>query len=254
MRRFGMLLLAVLPLVAAVLIQSIGASTMAAVYIVVTGQEVPKELMYLFSVVGILLCGIIFFLWYRRETLGEIKGSFRDVLTVRYIGTFAVLGIGCQFLISGLLSLLTPFFIEAFADYSEVLGAITSGNKVVVLLLMVVIAPVTEELIFRGVILHMANRQVTFLWANLLQAALFGIYHNNLVQGIYAALLGFLLGMVYYRFKTIFAAILLHMMINASSLLLNLLPDTTFSYFITVITGAVGMTAALAVIKGKLHK
>jgi membrane protease YdiL (CAAX protease family) len=249
MRRFGMFVLAVLPLLAAVLIQNIAVNSIVSAYIFITGNDVSQELMYLFYVIGILICGGVFYFWYRREIQGELRGSLREVFTIKNISLFAVLGIGCQFFFSGVLSLLTPFFIDVFSDYSEVLGALTSGNRVVVLLLMVVIAPVAEELIFRGVILHMANRYVTFIGANILQAVLFGIYHDNVVQGIYAALLGFLLGMVYYKFKTIFASILLHMMINTSSFLLYLLPDTTVSYVVTAITGAVCAAAALAVIK-----
>ena len=61
------------------------------------------------------------------------------------------------------------------------------------------------------------------LWsANLLLALLFGIYHMNLVQGIYAFVLGAVLGLVRVSTGTIFASIGTHIIFNATSYVLQL--------------------------------
>lgn len=261
MKRYGMFMLAALPVIAAVLIQNIVANSLALAYYTLTGNEVSQRLMYLFFVLAILVCGVIFFLWYRIVLLSEIQGelygevqlrgrrNLHRMLTLKNLGLFALLGIGCQFFFSGALSLLTPLFRKVFSEYSEVLQNLTAGDDILVLLLMLVIAPVAEELIFRGVVLHTAGRYVTFQGANILQAVLFGVYHQNMVQGIYAAILGYLLGMVCNKYRTIVASILLHMMINGASLLLNLVPDTIVSYVITVLIGVICAATALIVIQ-----
>lgn len=261
MKRFGMFLLAALPVIAAVLIQNIVANSLALAYVTVTGNEVSQRLMYLFFVIAVFVCGVIFIYWYRlliknelqeemqEEQGNELKIRLSGLFTLRNISLFVLLGIGCQFFFSGALSLLTPLLTDALSEYSEVLQTLMSGNSIVVMLLMVLVAPITEELIFRGVVLRLANRYVTFLGANLLQAVLFGVYHNNLVQGVYAAALGFLLGLVCHKYKTVFASILLHMMINAASFLLNLFPDTTVSYLIMTTAGALCTATALAVLR-----
>jgi membrane protease YdiL (CAAX protease family) len=209
--------------------------------------------MYLLSAVIIIVCGIVYFFWYRYEILGDIRGSVRTLFKVKDILFFVILGIGCQFFFTGLMSIIRPLFTNIFSDYSETVEALTSGNTIVVLLLMTLIAPITEELIFRGVTLHKANRQVAFWKANVLQAILFGIYHWNIVQGVYAALLGLLLGAVYYKYRTIFAPIMLHMLINASSLLVVLIPDIAYGYIIMTAAGAICIiTSLLAINPGRM--
>jgi len=103
-------------------------------------------------------------------------------------------------------------------------------------------------LIFRAVILGRAKRLYGFKYANILQAILFGVYHGNLVQGIYAALIGLILGAVSFRFQTVYASIALHMIINASSLLMALIPDKLISYIAVTISGAILMVASMNMI------
>ena len=80
----------------------------------------------------------------------------------------------------------------------------------------------SEELIFRGAILDRLYLAFPFWAANLLQALLFGIYHMNLVQGIYAFVLGAVLGLVRVSVGTIFASIGTHIIFNATSYVLQL--------------------------------
>lgn len=210
--------------------------------------SMSRDLMYLISVVAVLLCGIAFYFWYRYEIRGEIRGKLKKTFTIKNIILFFLLGIGCQFFISGVMCITQQYFTKLFEDYSKQMDTLTGGNDIVVLVLMILIAPVTEELIFRGIILHKASRAIPFWGANLLQAMLFGIYHMNIIQGIYAAFLGFVLGLVYNKFKTIFASMLLHMIINMSSLLLSLFPDNTMVYYILVFAGGIFTFGALAII------
>ena len=58
-----------------------------------------------------------------------------------------------------------------------------------------VLPPLVEETIFRGLIMQYLRRGgASFIVANLIQAVLFGFFHMNIVQGIYTAIFGFLLG------------------------------------------------------------
>ena len=58
---------------------------------------------------------------------------------------------------------------------------------------------------------------------NIIQAFYFGMIHLNLVQGIYAFLLGIVLGAVVKRYGTLKASMYLHFVINFSGQLLSLL-------------------------------
>jgi membrane protease YdiL (CAAX protease family) len=212
-------------------------------------DALTKNLIYLIGVVGVIVCGIVFFFWYKREIKGEARGKLKNLFTLKHILLLLLIGVGCQFFITGIMNIIQKYFSRLFANYEEQIKLLTDGNIVIVLLLMIIFAPITEELIFRGMILHKANRYIPFVWANLLQAVLFGIYHMNIVQGIYAAFLGFLLGTVYYKFKTIVASMFLHMVINASSLLVALFPDSRLYYIIYILTGGAVLAAAIILLK-----
>ena len=57
-----------------------------------------------------------------------------------------------------------------------------------------------------------------------ISAAVFGIYHFNLVQGIYGFLLGILLCAVMEKYGTVLASMLLHMSANLMALIMMYLP------------------------------
>ena len=77
-----------------------------------------------------------------------------------------------------------------------------------------IVAPISEELIFRQVI-YKRLRGISPVWvAVLISALLFGLYHGNLVQGIYAFIMGGLLALVYEWTGSFVAPVLFHMVAN----------------------------------------
>ncbi len=207
------------------------------------------EATYLLSVIAVVIWGSIFFFWYRHETRFEGKGRVRELLKVKNIILFIFLGIGCQFFSSGVMSLLQYSFERAFRQYGQVIESILNENIVLVLLYTVIIAPLAEEVVFRGLILHRARRTVSFWGANILQAVFFGLYHQNLIQGVYATAIGLLLGMIYRKFNTIIAPILLHILINASAFIVLLVPAAIPSYLAMAVGGALFILLAVKDLK-----
>ncbi len=197
-----------------------------------------RDVTYFISVASVLICGIVFCFWYRKETIGQQKGTFLSIAKAENIYQFAMLSIGCQLFFSGVMSLVRPVFPEQFEHYGDAVEGIFGSNLLLVLVYTVIIAPVSEELIFRGVILFRTRKVLPFLGANVLQALFFGIYHRNMVQGIYATVIGFLFGLLYRKYNSILASILLHMMINASIILVMFFPETVTSYTIMAVAGA----------------
>ncbi|MHB8127938.1 MAG: CPBP family intramembrane glutamic endopeptidase [Mobilitalea sp.] len=212
-------------------------------------DAISREVLYLVSVIALLICGIVFFFWYKQEIRFEVRGSLRNLLKIKTVLLFLILGVGFQFFFSGVMNLIQPFLTQIFTDYAKAIDVINSGSKIVVFFQVILVAPIVEELIFRGLILHKTSKVIPFLGANILQALLFAIYHWNIVQGIYALLIGFVFGLIYHKFKTIFAPILLHMFINASSFLAILFPGNVLSHVIMVVIGGLFVVIALLMIK-----
>ena len=226
---------AVLPFVAAESILII-----LAVLLQICMKAIPgvQEDAYLLSVFVMAIWGMLFIFWYRREISGEVRGKIQNILNLKGIIHFLFLGIGCQFFFSGLMGLLENQFTELFEHYGNTIDSLLNGNLFLVVLYTVVIAPIAEEVVFRGVILHKASKNIPFWGANVLQAVFFGIYHQNIVQGIYAILIGLLLGLIYRRYHSILASILLHMMINAGAFLLLAIRMTYLCNLVMVLAGA----------------
>ena len=92
-----------------------------------------------------------------------------------------------------------------------------------------VLAPVCEEVIFRGLTLSYCRRRVPFGVANFLQAALFAIYHGNVIQGIYSFVSGLLLGYLVSCSSSIVPAMLTHAFINIWGLYMErILPEEVY--------------------------
>ena len=196
-----------------------------------------SEAIYFISVMGVLACGIVFFFWYRRLRKGEPKVLLGSVFTTKNTLLIIFLALGCQFFISGGISLLQTIFQDAFLDYSETIDGILSGNPYVVAIFAIVVAPIAEELVFRGVVFAKLRR-VTAIWtANIIQAALFGIYHMDLVQGIYAFVLGMILGYMVIKFKTIIASVALHMFVNGSAFIIMAFTPSIITYVLFLVIG-----------------
>lgn len=89
-----------------------------------------------------------------------------------------------------------------------------SHSLVMALVLGAVAAPVLEELLFRGVILNGLLRNQRPWLAIGQSALLFGLIHFNPAQSVSAALLGLLLGWLYYRTRSLGLCIALHAINN----------------------------------------
>lgn len=79
---------------------------------------------------------------------------------------------------------------------------------------IVILAPIIEELIFRGIILDGFLKRYKIVTSLIISSFLFGILHINPVQAIPAFIGGIFLGWVYYQTRSVGMTILLHLSIN----------------------------------------
>lgn len=80
---------------------------------------------------------------------------------------------------------------------------------------LAVLAPLLEEVLFRGAIQGTLMRFFGRPWPAIIVAALiFGIFHWNPVQVVYATLLGVIFGWIYYRTGSLLSVIVGHILNN----------------------------------------
>lgn len=156
---------------------------------------------------------IIFFLFYRRQEKLQLKGNPASLLFMIPFGMTACLTVNMLISLSHL--------SELFPGYDELAETIFQGNIWLELIGVAVMPALIEELIYRGVIYRGFRRFVKPVWAALLSALIFGIMHMNVVQFVYAFLLGLLFAWVYEAYQSILAPMLMHLAANAFSVLIT---------------------------------
>lgn len=118
--------------------------------------------------------------------------------------------------------------IDLFSTYNSVSESIYSGTVIFQLIATAVIAPVVEELIFRGLIFKRLRIRLGFVPSALVASIIFGVLHGNFVQFVYAFFMGLFFSYVYEKYKTIWAPIIFHSGANFISVILTLVLPRSF--------------------------
>lgn len=169
--------------------------------------------MFSYGITAALLMGI----WYFISAVPRHMPKRRpgQIFHVKTIIGIILLVPALQSIISyfiSFISILKPSWYSAYDSLMESAGM--DDITILLALYSLIVAPVCEELIFRGVTLHYAQKVFPFWAANLLQSLLFGLYHMNLVQGIYAFLVGLFCGYIFHAGQSIYLSIAYHILFN----------------------------------------
>lgn len=113
-----------------------------------------------------------------------------------------------------------PFFGEYYNYFNKLMEQMTN-DPATLILLAVVMAPLFEEIVFRGIIMKgLVNKGMKPAVAIIISAVVFGLVHGNPWQFVGAVLLGCVLGLVYHKTKSLLLPILLHAFNNLCSSIL----------------------------------
>ena len=133
-----------------------------------------------------------------------------------------LLGMGAGLAEAGNLfvSLFLPFL--TIEDYARTMDMVMAGKTFAEMILwMAVAAPLAEEVVFRWMVYLRLRDRMSTCPAIILSAALFGLYHGDLAQGVYAFLLGMAFAWVMERSGALLSSVLLHIGANTWSLVLS---------------------------------
>lgn len=106
-----------------------------------------------------------------------------------------------------------------FTGYRQTIEVLFSPPLWIQMVSMGAIIPMAEELIFRGFIYTTFRKQYSFWMAGFFSSAIFGVYHGNFVQGLYALALALILAYSYEQYHSILAPWTIHGIANLTSLL-----------------------------------
>lgn len=98
-----------------------------------------------------------------------------------------------------------------FRDVSQRQFGVAFGIGVI---LYGVVSPLAEEIVFRGLLYNRMRKYYPARIAIVLSGFFFGVYHGNLVQGIYGTLMGILMAYVYEETGCFLVPVLFHGLAN----------------------------------------
>lgn len=184
------------------------------------GQLLANTMTYTMISGLLTMAVVIAFYRFRRKPMAEalwLRGVDGPTLL-----TGAALAPALYLLVGGALALLPEAWLDS---YNEASAGLDSGTFTGVLAVAVV-APVVEELIFRGLILNRLSRVMPGWLAVALSSAAFGVCHGHPVWFAYAFVLGAFFALLDLRAKSILPSILGHIAFNAISQILSFVPET----------------------------
>ncbi len=202
--------------------------------------EVITPIMYHLSLVSDLIMLIILFLIY----LGLKEKLFKSCRFNKVKGNIliyiVIFSIGLTMLILFLMGFFGSLFPSIFESYSLVGNAINAThNSILSLVIVIVLIPIFEEIFFRGVIFGFLRDNYKFPIALIVQALVFGIAHGNLVQSVYAFILGLFLGAFFYYTNSLYSSIISHITYNLFGVLIIPLITSSLKDFSPIITNTV---------------
>ncbi len=242
MKRIRCILFCLLPLIITLVLQVLasipvyGITAIAAIlknyYLGMPFDEISNGLLSLWSsstfiiwvsMIYAVFALILFGFWYRKKIAADQELiPISSAFNIQIISSLLILAVGLQYVVQYLMSFIgaiRPDWMQSYADLSESAGL--GSMSPLMLAYACIIAPVSEELIFRGVIFGHAKKTFSVVSAVCLQAVLFGIFHMNMIQGIYAAFLGLFLGYLCEAGGTIAVPMLFHSFFNLCGSLFN---------------------------------
>ena len=117
-------------------------------------------------------------------------------------------------------------WLSAWYDrITAMMKALAGGTLWISIVSAVIMAPLFEEWMFRGMILRGLLRKVSPVWAIVISAFLFSLIHLNPWQGIPAFILGCVFGYVYLKTGNLWLTMLMHATNNAIAVVVSSIPS-----------------------------
>lgn len=132
---------------------------------------------------------------------------------------------------------------------SHILNTTVSGDTELYwgsILHLVFLAPIFEEIFFRGIIFTKLKESIPLLPAIIIQAFIFGIFHGSLIKVLITMISGIIFAIMYNYTNNLTTVILLHSFTNLFLVILNLLPlNLNINPIIYIIISLIGLSLCI---------
>ncbi|MBR0429999.1 MAG: CPBP family intramembrane metalloprotease [Lachnospiraceae bacterium] len=188
-----------------------------------------------------VVCSLIFGVWYWRMRKPVSHDHFIGYRFWVFPGAL-MLAMALQYLtgyITEVASLIAPSWAAEYEVLLDSMGMAEESVSVWLIFYTVILAPITEELCFRGLTYAYLRRGVSMWSAVVIQALLFAGFHGNFYQASYTLVFGLFMGYVYAKSENIYLTIGMHVVYNAIAMFgydLVYLGDGPVSFYCILLT------------------
>lgn len=190
-----------------------------------------NSLSYGITLVSNLVVVFIFAIYYRLRGTGLFSQSSLVKSKPAVLTSAITLGASCFFAVNYIISSLSLLLPKAWTDMlsSPPMGAFEE-NQIVAFLSVCLVAPICEELVFRGLIAKTLSTTVPSWLAIGVSSLAFGIVHysSGPIAIVYATSMGILFGWLFFRAKSLVPCVLAHALFNAASFLADRISPSIF--------------------------
>lgn len=192
-----------------------------------SGEGIELYYRWAIRLIGVadLIVFALLWLFYRKDhsdrvTCGVVEKK-RNSLFLGEIILLLLLGAALSLYMNELVSFLS-FLIDK-TEYINQMERLENGHSVFSLILwMGILAPLGEEAVFRWLVYLRLRDYCKHAWvAALVSGVLFGVYHGNAAQAVYASVLGFCFAMLLEWTGNKWSSVLLHIGANTGSIFLS---------------------------------
>lgn len=206
-------------------------------------EKIIEYSMFMNMCSGIVVIPIMYILYRKDKLYYNIKNESNKY--TRYI-LVAIFGISVCMGFNWLIDI--SRIIELFPGFNEVANNLYGGNIIYEIVAIVLIAPILEELLFRGIIYNRLKSYSNKMIAMIISALIFALLHGNMVQGIYAFIIGLCLVYVYEKYKSLKYPMIFHAAANMFSVIVSevtIIYDILNNQIIYTIIGIVSLCVAV---------
>ena len=158
-----------------------------------------------FGYIVAVIVGITIFYKTQKINFSQTVFYRQKKMTLEYFAVFAIILFGCQFIFTQSANLFEFFLNQIGLSTKGAIEAATSGDDSFMLVIYAAfVGPFVEELLIRGgVVYRLKNYGKIF--SILISAIAFGLFHMNLIQGVFAFFVGILFAYIALEYSFLWA-------------------------------------------------
>lgn len=171
----------------------------------------------------LLIVGMGLWYYFIRKRQGDEKRDYKKILSGKSVACLAGAAFSAQFACNIVIITFSVAFPKVYENYAKLMEG-TDINVLpagVTLFIVAIWAPLAEEIVFRGMIFRTLRKGFSFWAAVIISGLVFGMYHMNWIQGVYATILGCLLAVIYEKTDSLLGAYLFHLLFNLFNYLIS---------------------------------